>query len=135
MNSPLPHKIHLTWSIDKAFQINLQFQTNTSTKWLVSKITPIHKKGPKQIIENYRTIANLCSTSKIFERLILIHILDLEFQNKTGITGKQQHGFKQKIFNVINCGASYSASMSLFLLEIIKNQTHLPLFLYKMQLV
>ena len=36
-------------------------------QWKVSKIIPIFKKGNKNEIENYRPIANLCSTSKIFE--------------------------------------------------------------------
>ena len=42
-------------------------------QWSVAKITPIHKKGSKSMIENYRPVANLCSASKIFERLILIY--------------------------------------------------------------
>ena len=39
-------------------------------QWKISKIVPIHKKGPKDCIENYRPVANLCSASKIFEKLI-----------------------------------------------------------------
>ena len=38
-------------------------------QWKVSKIIPIHKKGSKTAIENYRPIANLCSASKIFETI------------------------------------------------------------------
>ena len=34
-------------------------------QWKVSKIVPIFKKGCKTKIENYRPIANLCSSSKI----------------------------------------------------------------------
>ena len=40
-------------------------------QWKVTKIVPTFKKGNKVDIENYRPIANLCSTSKIFEKLIL----------------------------------------------------------------
>ena len=43
-------------------------------QWKVSKIIPIFKKGCKTKIENYRPIANLCSSSKIFEKLILKQI-------------------------------------------------------------
>ena len=53
------------------------------------------QKGPKQQIENYRPIANLCSTTNIFERLILKRIQSIENENKVDITGKQQHGFKK----------------------------------------
>ena len=70
-------------------------QRSIPQQWLVSKIIPIHKKGPKNKLENYRPIANLCSTSKIFERLILRRIQSIELQNNVDITGKQQHGFKK----------------------------------------
>ena len=50
-------------------------------QWLISKITPIHKKGSKNSIENYRPVASLCSTTKIFERLILNRIAKLESLN------------------------------------------------------
>ena len=52
-------------------------------------------KNSKADVTNYRQIANLCSTSKIFERLILNRILDIEIENNIDITGKQQHGFKK----------------------------------------
>ena len=64
-------------------------------QWKVSKIIPIFKKGDKTKIENYRPIANLCSTSKTFEKLILKQIHYLESKNKLDLTGKQQHGFKR----------------------------------------
>ena len=43
-------------------------------QWKVAKIIPIFKKGSKVSIENYRPIANLCSASKVFEKLILKQI-------------------------------------------------------------
>ena len=64
-------------------------------QWKVSKIIPIFKKGNVHQIENYRPIANLCSASKIFERLILKQIHYLENKNLLDLTGKQQHGFKK----------------------------------------
>ena len=71
-------------------------QQKIPDQWTVSKIIPIHKKGPKQHIENYRPIANLCSSTKIFERLILKQIQKIETLNQIDITGKNQHGFKKK---------------------------------------
>ena len=59
------------------------------------KIVPVHKKGSKTEIENYRPVANLCSASNIFERLILNRIAKLEILNKIDITGNGQHGFKK----------------------------------------
>ena len=45
------------------------------------------------VIENYRPVANLCCTSKTFEKLILKRILELESVNGIFLVGKQQHGF------------------------------------------
>ena len=70
-------------------------QNKIPEQWLISKTIPIHKKGPKQNIENYRPISNLCSTSKVFERLILSRIKSLEQLNNVDITGVNQHGFKK----------------------------------------
>ena len=65
-------------------------------QWLVSKIIPVHKKGNNACITNYRPIANLCSTTKIFEKLILMRLRQLESENKCDLTGQEQHGFKPK---------------------------------------
>ena len=51
-------------------------------QWKVSEIVPIFKKGSKTEIEIYRPIANLCSASKILEKLILKQIHYLECLNK-----------------------------------------------------
>ena len=75
----------------------LIFKNNIIPKqWLISKTIPIHKKGPKSNIENYRPIANLCSVTKIFEKLILKRMQKLETLNNTDLTGKNQHGFKKQ---------------------------------------
>ena len=64
-------------------------------QWLIAKVIPIFKKGKQNQIENYRPIANLCSTSKIFEKLILKRLNDIETQTFIDLTNKSQHGFKK----------------------------------------
>ena len=54
------------------------------------------KKGSNIKIENYRPISNLCSTSKIFEKLILQRIHPIEKIKNIDLKGKPQHGFKAK---------------------------------------
>jgi hypothetical protein len=54
----------------------------------------IFKKVVKNNIESYRLISNLCSTSKLFEKLILKRILSIQECNKVDVTGIQQYGFK-----------------------------------------
>ena len=67
--------------------------TELPEQWLISKIIPVHKKGDKSSIENYRPVANLCCSSKFFEKLILKRINELEVINGIFVGGKQQHGF------------------------------------------
>jgi len=40
-------------------------------EWKLAKVTPIHKKGKKNMVENYRPVSGLATLSKIFERCIL----------------------------------------------------------------
>ena len=60
-----------------SFGISLLFsriyaQMKVPEQWLVSKTIPVFKnKGDPKDIENYRPISNLCSCSKISEKLIL----------------------------------------------------------------
>ena len=72
-------------------------------QWLISKIIPVNKKGDKKVIENYRPVANLCSVSEIFEKLILKRISELEIINGITLGGKQQHGF-MKNKSTLNTG-------------------------------
>ena len=80
----------------KLFELIYEFK-KIPDQWLIAKTIPIFKnKGEKNKIENYRPIANLCSTSKIFEKLILKRILEIQETNNVDITRQGQHGFKKK---------------------------------------
>ena len=41
-----------------------------SEQWKVTKVVPIIKKGDSKSVENYRPSSNLCSITKIFEKII-----------------------------------------------------------------
>jgi hypothetical protein len=63
--------------------------------WLVTKtISVLKNKSKPQNIESYRPMANLCFTSKIFEKLILKS--EIQKLNKVDITRQSQHSFKEK---------------------------------------
>ena len=85
---------HLTAPLAELFS-RIYTQNKIPQQWLIAKVNPIHKKGNKNDIENYRPISNLCSTSKIFEKLILRRVLEIEDENKADLTGVEQHGFKK----------------------------------------
>ena len=85
---------HLMTPLTELF--NLIYTLNQiPEQWLMAKVVPTHKKGNKNDINNYRPISNLCSTSKVFEKLILRRIMEIEAENATDLTGQEQHGFKK----------------------------------------
>jgi hypothetical protein len=65
-------------------------------QWKTSRILPLHKKGKKNLVENYCPISNLCAGSKVFVRLILMRILEIEEQAGISLTGTNQHGLKKE---------------------------------------
>jgi hypothetical protein len=56
--------------------------------WRIAKVVPIHKKGERNLVTNYRPVSNLCSLSKIFERCLLGRINEFDLDDNT------QHGFR-----------------------------------------
>lgn len=58
----------------------------------IAKIIPLHKKGDKLLLNNYRPISLLSSISKILERVIYNKML--RFCNKHDILSNEQHGFR-----------------------------------------
>ena len=84
---------HLTAPITNLFSL-IYMQNKIPQQWLMAKVNPIFKKGNKNIIENYRPISNLCSISKVFEKVILKRIMQIQNENKVDLTGDPQHGFK-----------------------------------------
>ena len=60
--------------------------------WKKSNICPIHKKGNKQIINNYRPVSLLPICGKIFERLIFNSLF--EYLEKYKLLSAHQSGFR-----------------------------------------
>jgi len=60
--------------------------------WKMAYMFPVHKKGDRQNIDNYRGISSLCATSKLFELLVLEPVF---FHCKQYISN-DQHGFMPK---------------------------------------
>ena len=74
----------------------IYYEKKIPDQWLIAKTTPIFKnKGDINDINNYRPIANLCSVSKVFEKLILKRIHDIQESSQVDLTGENQHGFKK----------------------------------------
>ena len=62
-------------------------------------------------MSNYRPISNLCTMSKIYEKLILQQLLKIAKQNKVDLTGDSQHGFKQD-WSTVTAAAAIQSMIS-----------------------
>lgn len=79
--------------------INLSFCSGMYPKELKPAIVkPLHKKGDKKSLKNYRPIALLSVFSKVFEKLI--HGILYSFLEKHNILNKEQKGFRKH--NTVN---------------------------------
>ncbi|VEN59416.1 unnamed protein product, partial [Callosobruchus maculatus] len=75
--------------------INECFSTGSiPTKLKISKITPVHKKGSKDDVSNYRPVALLSVFSKVIERIIYNRFLSFFIDNKIFVMN--QYGFLPK---------------------------------------
>ena len=59
--------------------------------WKTANISPIHKKGSRSEVENYRPISLTSCICKVLERLIRKPLLEHLFDN--GLVSDRQHGF------------------------------------------
>jgi hypothetical protein len=62
-------------------------------RFKIAKVKPLHKKGDKRDMENYRPISLLCTFSKILEKLMYNRLLF--FLTKNTILTEAQHGFRK----------------------------------------
>ena len=108
-------KILKNCSASLAYPLSMMFKISYNTgsipkEWKLANVVPIHKKGPKENIENYRPISLTSLIMKTFERIIKDKILLLthDFLNE------HQHGFLSKKSCTTNM-AVFSDSLALSL--------------------
>ena len=61
--------------------------------WKIARVTPLHKKGSKNLMENYRPISILPIISKVFERILYDQFY--EYLTSNNLLSKQQFGFRR----------------------------------------
>lgn len=88
---------HLTQPLSALFQLSIA-QGIFPELWKHSYITPIHKKGCKSEISNYRPIAKLSCVPKLFESIVY----DVMFFHCKQIFSSKQHGFLKGRSTVTN---------------------------------
>ena len=62
------------------------------TEWKKANVVPVHKKGDKQILKNYRPISLLPIAGKIFERLLYDRMFEFFIENN--LISKNESGFR-----------------------------------------
>ncbi|XP_046679311.1 uncharacterized protein LOC124366754 [Homalodisca vitripennis] len=73
---------------------NLSVQLGSfPSRMKTSKVFPLHKRGKKDIMDNYRPISLVPTFSKIIERVVLKRLL--QFLNANKLLTEYQHGFKK----------------------------------------
>jgi len=78
-------------------------EEKTPEEWKVARIVPLLKRGDKKLITNYRPISNLCSITKIYERLLLHRLELIEKEENVDLTGASQYGFKKNVSTETAC--------------------------------
>lgn len=63
-------------------------------QWKIGKVTPIHKKGLKTNVQNYRPISLLCGAEKVME--IIIRDQLVEFLEDNDLINSDQFGFRNR---------------------------------------
>ena len=73
-----------------ALIFNLSYKTSClPSEWKEANVVPIHKKGNKSLIKNYRPISLTCLIMKVFEKLIRDKLLEICLDK----ISPHQHGF------------------------------------------
>ena len=98
-----------------AYPLSMIFQKSLNEKtlpddWLKASITPIHKKGAKNLMSNYRPVSLTSVICKIFERIIRNHLLNHLVNNQ--LLADEQHGFVPQrtcITNLLSAFEDWSA--------------------------
>ena len=81
-------------AVGLSYPLSLLFKISYNTgclpnEWKMANVVPVHKKGSKSNVENYRPISLTCLVMKIFERIVRQKVLDLTSQ----YLDPRQHGF------------------------------------------
>ena len=77
-----------------AYPLSLIFKTSYNTgqipdEWKLANVVPVHKKGSKASVENYRPISLTCLVMKIFEKIIRDELM----KKCEHLLNSHQHGF------------------------------------------
>ena len=109
-------KILKCCAVSLSYPLSLLFKLSYNTgsipsEWKLANVVPIHKKGSKENVENYRPISLTCLVMKIFERILKEKIIS----HTSHLLDERQHGFlsnKSCTTNMVNFSDSLALSLN-----------------------
>jgi hypothetical protein len=117
-------------------------QSTVPSRWKISRVTPVFKKGNKHLVSNFRPISLLCPADKVMEMIVNDAIV--AYLDENNLISPNQHGFCKAKSTVtqllvtlnewtgcVDDGVSFDA----FYIDIAKAFDSIPhnLLLYKLQ--
>jgi hypothetical protein len=63
------------------------------SEWKIARVVPLHKKGSRSVLDNYRPISILPVISKIFEKILYEQLY--EYFTTNNLLSEQQFGFRR----------------------------------------
>jgi hypothetical protein len=63
------------------------------SEWKAARVTPLHKKGPRNLLNNYRSISILPVVSKVFEKVLYEQLYDYLVTNN--LLSQHRFGFRR----------------------------------------
>jgi hypothetical protein len=102
-SDPIPANIVSACCHELSVPLFILFNTIIRSKcypnaWKQSRITPIHKKGEKSLVQNYRGVSVVPLFSKVFESFLCQYLLNVTKH----LIPEGQHGFMPKRSTVTN---------------------------------
>ena len=98
--------------------VNTSIECGTFPKpWKEAKVTPLHKGGSKENMDNYRPISLLSTASKIFERHVLKYLYNFFCDNN--LLCDNQSGFRGIILAVRVLPILWSIAMIILIMGIL----------------
>jgi len=91
-----PHLLHecrteIVYPLSKLIRLSLD-SSKLPAEWKVAYITPIHKKGRKDSVENYRPISITSVVVMLLERIVNKAVID--HLDRNHLLNSYQHGFQ-----------------------------------------
>lgn len=85
----------LSKAIDIPLSLLFHFSYSTGIipkRWKISTVVPIHKKGPKNLVSNYRPISKQATVLKIMEKIVISQLT--RYLNHFSLFSNKQYGFR-----------------------------------------